>query len=110
MLLGSDAPQLFNVPGFSIHHEIDGMTKARLTPLQILQPGTVNPSKFFSAEDEYGLVKEGLIADLVIVNNNPLEDAKHLKNIAGVFVKGQWLSREVIDQRLSEIAKRRAKR
>ncbi len=110
ILLGSDAPQLFNVPGFSIHHEIAGMTKAGLTPLQILQSGTVNPSKFFTAQDEYGVVKEGLSADLVIVNNNPLEDAKHLKNIAGVFVKGQWLSKEAIDKRLNEIAERRARR
>lgn len=108
MLLGSDAPQLFNVPGFSIHHEIDGMTKAGLTPLQILQAGTINPAKFFSAESEYGAIKEGLSADVVLLDNNPLEDAKHLKNVAGVFVKGYWLSKEAIDKRLREIAEVRA--
>ncbi|WP_299764926.1 amidohydrolase family protein [uncultured Dokdonia sp.] len=108
ILLGSDAPQLFNVPGFSIHHEIDGMTKAGLTPLQILQSGTINPAKFFSAEDEYGAIKEDLSADLVLLDNNPLEDAKYLKNVAGIFVKGHWLSREAIAKRLSEIAKVRA--
>ena len=47
MLLGSDAPQLFNVPGFSIHHEIDGMLRAGITPLQIIQSGTVNPAIYF---------------------------------------------------------------
>ena len=110
ILLGSDAPQLFNVPGFSIHHEIAGMTQAGLTPLQILQAGTINPATFFNAESEYGSITEGLSADLVLLNNNPLQDAKHLKNIAGVFVKGQWLSKEAIDTRLEEIAKTRAGR
>ncbi|WP_299682601.1 amidohydrolase family protein [uncultured Dokdonia sp.] len=110
MLLGSDAPQLFNVPGFSIHHEIDGMTRAGLTPLQILQAGTINPAKFFTAQDEYGVIKEGLSADLVLLNSNPLKNAKHLKNLAGVFVKGEWLSKEAIDKRLNEIADNRAKR
>ncbi|MEP0265217.1 amidohydrolase family protein [Dokdonia sp.] len=110
ILLGSDAPQLFNVPGFSIHHEIAGMSRAGLTPLQILQSGTINPATFFAAEDEYGTITEGLSADLVLLNNNPLQDIKHLKNVAGVFVQGHWLSKEAIDSRLVEIAEARAKR
>ncbi len=110
ILLGSDAPQLFNVPGFSIHHEIAGMTQAGLTPLQILQSGTINPATFFNAENEYGTITEGLSADLVLLNNNPLKNANHLKNVAGVFVKGHWLSKETIDKRLSEIAEGRANR
>lgn len=110
ILLGSDAPQLFNVPGFSIHHEIAGMSRAGLTPLQILQAGTINPATFFAAETEFGAITEGLSADLVLLNDNPLQDVKHLKNVAGVFVQGHWLSKEVIDKRLAEIAKGRAKR
>ena len=51
VLLGSDAPQLFNVPGFSIHHEIAGMIGAGLSPLEILQSGTINPATYAGMED-----------------------------------------------------------
>ncbi|MCC1483916.1 amidohydrolase family protein [Winogradskyella immobilis] len=105
MLLGSDAPQLFNVPGFSIHHEIDGMRRAGLTPLQIIQSGTINPAKYFNEEGTYGEVRVGVDADLILLNANPLQDLKALKDFTGVMVRGQWLSKESIDARLTEIAK-----
>ncbi len=109
MLLGSDAPQLFNVPGFSIHHEIDGMEAAGLTPLQILQSGTLNPARYFGMEAEFGSVAEGLAADLLLLESNPLEDLDALKQLSGVMVKGKWLSKETIDGKLKEIAKNAAK-
>ncbi|WP_299443071.1 amidohydrolase family protein [uncultured Aquimarina sp.] len=108
MLLGSDAPQLFNVPGFSIHHEIDGMKQAGLTPLQILQSGTINPATFFNQKETFGQIKEGLDADLVILDANPLENIKSLQQISGVMVKGTWLSKETIDKKLEEIARNAA--
>jgi len=108
MLLGSDAPQLFNVPGFSIHHEIEGMEKAGLTPLEIIKSGTINPAIYFGEEHNYGEVKEGLSADLILLNDNPLSDLKALKNISGVMVRGQWLSKETIDKKLEDIAARNA--
>ena len=104
MLLGSDAPQLFNVPGFSIHHEIAGMARAGLTPLQILQSGTINPAIFFGQEDQFGEIKEGLDADLILVNSNPMNDLSALKQISGVMVRGIWLSKEDIDKKLDAIA------
>ncbi len=106
LLLGSDAPQVFNVPGFSIHHEINGMVNARITPLEIIQSGTINPAKFFDMEGEFGEVTEGASADLILLNNNPLEDLDHLKNPSGVMVRGQWLDREMIEEKLNEIAER----
>lgn len=108
MLLGSDAPQLFNVPGFSIHHEIDGMLSAGLTPLEIIKSGTINPAIYFGREGEFGEVKENQSADLILLNANPLKDIKALKAISGVMVRGQWLSKENIDVKLSEIAKQNA--
>lgn len=104
MLLGSDAPQLFNVPGFSIHHEIDGMVRAGLTPLEIIQSGTVNPAAFFGKEDLFGEIKEGLDADILLLNANPLEDLSALKELSGVMVRGTWLDKESIDKKLGEIA------
>lgn len=105
MLLGSDAPQLFNVPGFSIHHEIEAMAKAGMAPLEILRSGTLNPAIFFGMEDTFGSIKEGLDADIVLLDANPLEDVKALQQIFGVLVRGQWLSKEIIAAKLQEIAK-----
>ncbi len=105
ILLGSDAPQLFNVPGFSIHHEIDGMVKAGLTPLEIIQSGTINPAIFLNKEDTFGQIKVGLDADIIMLDSNPIENIKALKHISGLMVRGKWLSKEMIDIRLNEIAK-----
>lgn len=102
LLLGSDAPQVFNVPGFAIHHELRGMINAGLTPLEAIQTGTVNPGLFF--EGEFGEVREGFDADLILLDNNPLDDINNLKNPLGVMARGQWMDRETIDNRLKEIA------
>ncbi|WP_158857203.1 amidohydrolase family protein [Lunatibacter salilacus] len=102
LLLGSDAPQVFNVPGFSIHHELKGMLDAGLTPLEALQIGTINPATFY--EGNFGQIKEGMEADLIMTDKNPLEDLTHLKNPAGVMARGQWMDRELIQQKLGEIA------
>ncbi len=103
ILLGSDAPQLFNVPGFSIHHEISGMLSAGLSPLEILQSGTINPAVYAGMETVFGQVKEGFSADLVILDANPIEDMKALKQIYGVMVNGRWLSKKSIEEKLTKI-------
>ncbi len=105
ILLGSDAPQVFNVPGFSIHHEIKGMLDAGITPLQALQAGTINPAKFFDMEGQFGEIIEGASADFLLLNSNPLENMEALRNHDGVMVRGRWLSRQEINSRLTEIAK-----
>ena len=105
MLLGSDAPQLFNVPGFSIHHEMRDMADAGMTNLDIIQSGTINPAIFFGMEDVFGQVKEGLEADLILLEENPLEDLDAFKQLSGVFRQGNWYSKSEIDNRLMDISK-----
>jgi hypothetical protein len=104
LLLGSDAPQLFNVPGFSIHHEIDGMERAGLSPLQILRMGTIDPARYFGQEDTWGSVEEGKSADFILISGNPLEDLDALQALQGVMVQGSWYPKAVIDQKLETIA------
>lgn len=106
LILGSDAPQVFNVPGFSIHHELQGMIEAGITPLQAIQAGTINAAKFFNMEGEFGEVKAGASADLILLKNNPLDDISNLRNPIGVMVRGQWLNKETIEKRLKEVAER----
>ena len=106
IILGSDAPQVMNVPGFSIQHEMQAMADAGIPNHAILKSGTINPAKFFNAEDQYGRIKEGLSADLILLNANPLDDIKNMRAIEGVMVRGKWLSKADIDARLEEIAKK----
>jgi imidazolonepropionase-like amidohydrolase len=109
MLLGSDAPQVFNVPGFSIHREIDGLQAAGLTPLEIIQSGTINPAKYFNMSDVFGQVKEGLEADLILLNSNPLDNTDNLQDLAGVFRQGRFIPKAAINNRLAAIAAKNSK-
>ena len=106
ILLGSDAPQVFNVPGFSIQHELRYLVACGLTPYETLQTGTTNPAKFFGQEKEYGMVKAGQIADLVLLNSNPLENIEAFVENEGVMVNGQWLSKNMIQERLTIISQK----
>jgi len=106
LILGSDAPQVFNVPGFSIQHELQSMLKVGLTPLEALQIGTLNPAKFLDREGEFGEITVGASADIILLNNNPLNDLNAMKDLAGVMVRGRWLSKKMIDEKLTEIANR----
>jgi imidazolonepropionase-like amidohydrolase len=104
ILLGSDAPQVFNVPGFALQHEIEMYVSAGLTPYEALITGTVNPARYFGLENQQGMIKEGYRADLLLVEGNPLEDIANLGNRAGVMIRGEWLSREELDEGLGAIA------
>ena len=105
VLLGSDAPQMFNVPGFSIHRELASMVAAGLTPFEALATGTTGPSAFFGATD-WGAIEVGRDADLVLLNANPLRDIANTQRIEGVMVRGRWLDRTALDAGLSDIEKR----
>lgn len=104
ILLGSDAPQVFNVPGFSLEHEMNAMKDAGLSNEVILMSGTANPARFFNMEGQFGTIQEGAAADLILLNGNPLEDLTYTWAQEGVMVRGRWLSREYIEERLAEIA------
>lgn len=106
LLLGSDAPQVFDVPGFSIHHELQYMVDAGLTPYEALKTGTVNVGVFYNRAKEMGIIKPGAVSDLVLLSGNPLKDIHQTKNIEGVMVGTRWLSKEYIDKELKRLEKR----
>lgn len=102
--LGSDAPQLFNVPGFSIHHELRMMVAAGLSPYEALATGTREPARYFGTPEEFGTVAPGRRADLILLEANPLDDVANLQRRAGVMVRGQWFPEAEIQARLDAIA------
>jgi len=101
LLLGSDSPQIFNVPGFALHHELDFIVQAGLTPLEALKTGTINAARFFELDDLFGSVREGLQADLVLLDADPLSAIGNTTRIHGVMLKGRWLSRTDLDDLLT---------
>jgi imidazolonepropionase-like amidohydrolase len=100
-LLGSDAPQWWNVPGFSIERELDAMEQAGFTPYQAYEMGSRNVARFFGAEADVGTVAVGKRADLVLLDANPLARTANWRQRAGVMVRGKWYDRAEIARRLT---------
>ncbi len=101
---GTDSPQLYSVPGFSIHREVRSMAAAGLTPQQILREGTRDVARYYAAEQEFGSIATRQRADLLLLTANPLSDLANLARRAGVMVNGRWLPESEIQARLERIA------
>lgn len=104
--LGSDAPQFFNVPGFSIHHELRMMVAAGLSPYEVLATGTRKAAGYFGTPDAFGTVAPGRRADLILLEANPLEDVGNVRRRVGVMVAGRWLPEAEIRRELQAIEAR----
>ena len=104
VLMGTDSPQMFNVPGFSLRHELRSMEGAGLTPYEILVTGTRNVAEYARREllepANFGTIKEGNRADLILLRANPFQDLEALWDQEGVMVQGRWIPRAEIDERL----------
>ncbi len=103
ILMGTDAPQFFSVPGFSLHRELERMVDAGMSNYAILDSGTRAVGEYFAHKDVFGTISEGSRADLLLVDGNPLDDLAHLKELSGVMVRGNWLGRSEIQARLENI-------
>ncbi|MDH3860403.1 MAG: amidohydrolase family protein [Gammaproteobacteria bacterium] len=99
LLLGSDSPQVFNVPGFSTHRELDALVAAGLTPYEALSSGTVAVADFLGSNA--GIVAVGREADLVLLNDNPLTDIRNSRRIHGVMLRGAWHSAAALERRIA---------
>jgi imidazolonepropionase-like amidohydrolase len=104
LLLGSDAPQIWNVPGFSIHRELQALVAAGLTPFEALATGTRNVAAYLGTSGRAGTVAVGKQADLVLLDGNPLTDVRNTTRRAGVMLRGVWMPWGDIRRRLDEIA------
>ena len=102
ILLGSDAPQIFNVPGYSLHRELELMVAAGLTPFEALQTGTTNVAQFLGLRT--GVIAAGYEADLVMLDSNPFEDISSTRRLHGVMLRGKWYSGADIEALLGRFA------
>jgi imidazolonepropionase-like amidohydrolase len=104
ILMGTDAPQQFSVPGFSLHRELRNMAAAGMSPYEIIATGTRNVGAYFAASDSFGIIAPGQRADLLLLTANPLDQLVNLEKRSGVMVRGRWLAEPEIQARLARIA------
>ncbi len=108
VLMGTDSPQLFNVPGFALHREIGLMAESGMTNHQILVSGTANVGRYvrehLGIDHHFGTIAPGQRADLVLLGSNPLDDLDNLNDRVGVMVRGQWVSAQEIESGLEALA------
>lgn len=89
-------------PGFALHRELGWLVEAGLTPLEALQAATTNPVRFLGKDKDLGQVGVGKLADLVLLDANPLEDIGNLDKISGVVAAGRYFSRRDLDEMLAQ--------
>jgi imidazolonepropionase-like amidohydrolase len=100
ILAGTDTPNPFCFPGFGVHDELALMVESGVSPLGALQAATRNPAVFMDVTDRYGSVAPGKIADLVLLDADPLNDIHNTTRISEVFLSGKEFDRAALDQML----------
>lgn len=103
IMAGTDCPIYFLVPGRSLHEELVMLSKSGLSPLEILKTATYNPAKYFNMQDRLGKIDEGFIADLLILDANPLDKIENTMTINTVIKDGKFHNRTDLDRRLEKL-------
>jgi len=100
LLAGSDAPDVGPMAGSGLHEELQELVRDGLSPFQVLRTATVNPALYFGRSQEFGTLEAGKRADLVLLARNPLSDIANTRAIVGVMVRGKWMSKTDLAQRV----------
>ena len=104
ILAGTDEGVAYVLPGFSLHEELEIYVSAGLTPLESLQTATLNPARFLGREKDLGTIEVGKLADLVLLDADPLKDIRNTRSVDSVFVNGEYLSKTQITQLLDQVS------
>lgn len=99
ILAGSDTPNPFVVPGFSLIEELELLVKAGLTPFQVLKTATYNAAKFLNVLSDLGTIEERKVANLVLLNKNPLKKISHVRSLEGVILNGAYFSHKELEKK-----------
>lgn len=102
-LAGTDALNPYCFPGFSLHDELVLLVNAGLTPMEALQAATLNPARFLGKEKELGTVEKGKVADLVLLEANPLKDIRNTQKINAVTIRGKLIPKSELEQMLATV-------
>ncbi len=103
IMAGTDAGNPNCYPGFSLHDELALLVKAGLTPIEALQSATRSPAEFLGRMESFGTVEEGKIADLVLLDANPLEEISNTQKIAAVVLGGKIIFKTSLQTMLAQV-------
>ena len=102
-LAGTDTPAPNVFPGSSLHEDLAYLVQAGATPLQALQAATKNPADFLGKLPSQGTIEQGKLADLVLLDANPLDDIHNTQKIRAVILRGRLLDRPALDALLLSV-------
>jgi imidazolonepropionase-like amidohydrolase len=105
LMAGTDTAAPFVFPGSSLHEELALLVQAGLTPMQALQSATRNPAEFLGRLEEQGTIEQGKLADLLLLDANPLDDIHNTQKIRAVVIRGKLLDRSALDEMLASVTK-----
>ena len=103
ILAGTDTGSFYRLPGFALHDELALLVEAGLSPLQALRAATLNPALYFDRRGDLGTVEPGKLADLVLLDADPLEDISNTTRISAVIADGELYDADAIDGLLSDV-------
>ncbi len=99
---GTDVAVALLYPGFSLHEELEQMVQyLDMTPAEVLVSATRYPAEFFAMQDSLGTIAQGKLADLVLLDADPLADIRNTKTVRGVMLNGRYLDRAALDALLA---------
>jgi len=105
LLTGTDAPMRNSPPGFGLHEEMLEFVRSGLTPGAALRAATYEPARYFGALDSLGMIAPGKLADLVLLDANPLRRIENAHRIVAVFTRGRVYDRMALDRMLADAAR-----
>lgn len=103
LLAGTDMPQAFVYPGFSLHDELELLVRSGVTPLEALRSATYNPAEFLGALDSLGTIARGKVADMVLLDADPLTDIRNTRRISLVIANGRVFDTAALAQLLKHV-------
>lgn len=106
LLAGTDAPLPYLVPGLSLHDELALLVRSGLTPMEALRTATYNPAAYLGALDSLGTIRPGRLADLVLLDADPLSDIRNTRRIHTVIANGRVVDRAALFRRAEAHARR----
>jgi hypothetical protein len=104
ILAGTDAPNPYVFSGFSLHEELEFFVRAGMSPFEALQTATINAAEFTGKTTDLGVIEKGKIADLVLLDANPLESIPNTRRISAVFLDGRYLPKTTLDKMREKVS------
>lgn len=102
LMTGSDSPEWFLVPGFATHDELELFVASGLSPFAALQTATVNTATYLGLIKQKGTIEAGKKAEMILLDENPLEDIRNTRRIRGIMKGNRWYDQQAVNQLLED--------